>query len=48
MLPESTQLWAGGAGIARIRRQIEGVQLVTNLGQIVDLIKQWRARNASH
>lgn len=48
MLPESTQLWAGGAGIARIRRQIDGVQLVTDLGQVVDLVRQWRARNASY
>ena len=48
MLPESTLLWAGGAGVARSRRQIEGVKLVASLGQIVDLMKEWRARHASY
>jgi MerR family transcriptional regulator, light-induced transcriptional regulator len=48
MLPEPTQLWAGGAGVARSRRQIDGVKLVSSLGQIVDLVKEWRARHASY
>lgn len=48
MLPEPTQLWAGGAGVARSRRQINGVKLVSSLGQIVDLVKEWRARHASY
>lgn len=48
MLPESTLLWAGGAGVARARRQIDGVKLVPSLGEIVDLIKEWRARHASY
>ena len=48
MLPESTLLWAGGAGVARARRQIDGVKLVPSLGEIVDLIKEWRVRHASY
>lgn len=48
MLPETTLLWAGGAGVARARRQIDGVSLVANLGEIADLVKEWRARHASY
>lgn len=48
MLPESMMLWAGGTGVARTRRQIDGVKVISSLGQIVDLTKEWRARHGSY
>jgi DNA-binding transcriptional MerR regulator/methylmalonyl-CoA mutase cobalamin-binding subunit len=47
MLPDDTMLCAGGAGAARIRRPIDGVQLVTGLGQVLDVVKHWRARHTT-
>jgi DNA-binding transcriptional MerR regulator/methylmalonyl-CoA mutase cobalamin-binding subunit len=47
MLPDDTILCAGGAGAARIRRPIDGVQLVTGLGQVLDVVKHWRARQTT-
>ena len=48
MLPAAVLLWAGGAAVARIRKPIAGVQLITSLGKMIDLIKQWRAERARY
>jgi MerR family transcriptional regulator, light-induced transcriptional regulator len=48
MLPDSMLLCAGGAGITRIRRRIEGVQLIANLEKMCEVAKIWRAEHASY
>jgi methylmalonyl-CoA mutase cobalamin-binding subunit len=48
MLPAAVLLWAGGAAAARIRKPMAGVQLITSLGQMIDLVKQWRAGHGSY
>jgi methanogenic corrinoid protein MtbC1 len=48
MLPAAVLLWAGGAATARIRKPVAGVQLITSLGQMIDLVKQWRAEHGSY
>lgn len=48
MLPDSVMLCAGGSAITRIRRQINGVHLVTSLEQMCDLVRRWRAEHAKY
>jgi DNA-binding transcriptional MerR regulator/methylmalonyl-CoA mutase cobalamin-binding subunit len=48
MLPADTILCAGGAGAARIRRSIDGVELVADLGQMIELVRTWRVRRGAH
>lgn len=45
-LPGTVRLCAGGAAIERLRKPIDGVELVPGLERMVDLIKQWRAEHA--
>jgi DNA-binding transcriptional MerR regulator/methylmalonyl-CoA mutase cobalamin-binding subunit len=42
MLPAKTTLCAGGAGVARLRRRLDDIQLVSSLEQMCDLTRQWR------
>lgn len=37
-----------GATAARIRKPIAGLQLITSLGQMIDLVKQWCAEYGSY
>jgi DNA-binding transcriptional MerR regulator/methylmalonyl-CoA mutase cobalamin-binding subunit len=46
-LPDSIDLCAGGGAIARIRQQIDGVQLVAGLESMCELVKCWRTERAS-
>jgi methylmalonyl-CoA mutase cobalamin-binding subunit len=41
-LPATTQIWAGGAGAARMRKPPEGIQPVTDFAQLSELVSQWR------
>ena len=45
-LPAVTDIWAGGAGAARLRKPIEGVQPVIGFEQMVDLVRHWRRPDA--
>ena len=48
MLPEPVLLCAGGAGVARIRRQLDNIQLIADLEKMCELAKIWRAEHASY
>jgi MerR family transcriptional regulator, light-induced transcriptional regulator len=48
ILPEATALCAGGAAVARIRKPIEGVELVPSLERMVEIVKEWRAHRAMY
>ncbi|UCH47959.1 MAG: MerR family transcriptional regulator [Betaproteobacteria bacterium] len=48
LLPDSTLLCAGGAGIARIRRRLDGIQLIIELEKMCELVRQWRAEHSSY
>jgi hypothetical protein len=48
MLPAAVLLWAGRAAAARIRKPMAGMQLIASLGQMIDLVKQWRAGHGSY
>ena len=41
-LPLSTQIWAGGGGLRNSRRQIEEVQMLSNLQSLHQSVSQWR------
>ena len=41
-LPLSTQIWAGGGGLRNSRRQIEEVQIMSNLQGLHQSVTQWR------
>ncbi len=45
-LPPSAELWVGGAGTARLSRVPEGVHVLSGLGDVVDAIADWRARQS--
>jgi methylmalonyl-CoA mutase cobalamin-binding subunit len=47
MLPPVTLIWAGGASVERMRRGIDGVDLIGGLQPLVDKIKAWRTLHAS-
>jgi DNA-binding transcriptional MerR regulator len=46
MLPGKVAIWAGGECVARMRKPVEGVELVGELATAVEMVKQWRARHA--
>ena len=46
MLPGAVAIWAGGECVARMRKPVEGVELVGELATVVEMVKQWRARHA--
>lgn len=48
MLPGPVLLCAGGAGVARIRRRLNDIQLIANLEKICEVAKRWRAEHASY
>jgi len=48
MLPDSLILCAGGAGVARIRRRLDNIQLIANLEKMCEVAKIWRAEHASY
>ena len=48
MLPGPVLLCAGGAGVARIRRRLNDIQLIANLEKICEVAKTWRAEHASY
>ena len=41
-LPLSIQIWAGGGGLRNSRRQIEEVQMLSNLQSLHQSVSQWR------
>ena len=43
MLDPSVRIWAGGAGIERMRRPVPGVDTLTSLEAMLDAVEQWRA-----
>lgn len=42
-LPKKVVLWAGGAGVARLPRPVEGVQLMGPLSDLAEAVISWRA-----
>jgi hypothetical protein len=46
MLRGAVAIWAGGECVARMRKAVEGVELVGELATVVEMVKQWRARRA--
>ena len=42
-LPKKVVLWAGGAGVARLRSPVEGVQLMGPLSDLTEAVISWRA-----
>ena len=48
LLPASILLCAGGAGVVRIRRSLDGVQLIGELEKMCELVRQWRAEHSSY
>jgi DNA-binding transcriptional MerR regulator len=42
ILPATVELWAGGASIARLRRDVPGAQLMRSLDALLDPLTQWR------
>ena len=48
MLPGSVLLCAGGAGVARIRRRLDDIQLIANLEKMCEVAKKWRADHARY
>ncbi len=47
LVPERIALWAGGTGLARVRRPIPGVDLIGDLYSLVERVKEWRTVHAS-
>ncbi len=48
MLPGAVLLCAGGAGVARIRRRLNDIQLIANLEKMCEVAKKWRADHARY
>jgi DNA-binding transcriptional MerR regulator/methylmalonyl-CoA mutase cobalamin-binding subunit len=46
-LAQDTQIWAGGAAVERLRKPVEGVELVPTLERMIELMEQWRTLHAS-
>jgi DNA-binding transcriptional MerR regulator/methylmalonyl-CoA mutase cobalamin-binding subunit len=42
MLPHIVELWAGGASIARLRKDVHGVRLVRSLEALIEQLETWR------
>jgi DNA-binding transcriptional MerR regulator len=48
MLPASVEIWAGGASIARLRKEVPGVELLKELDRLSGALSRWRQfRNPS-
>ncbi len=47
MLPARIAIWAGGAAVARMRKPIEGVDVLPGLDSVIDKVKAWRTLHAS-
>lgn len=45
MLPMKTLIWVGGASIARLRNEVDGVELMRGLDIISDKVREWRNLN---
>jgi MerR family transcriptional regulator, light-induced transcriptional regulator len=41
-LPNKVALWAGGAGVARLRNPVEGIQLMGPLSDLTEAVISWR------
>ena len=48
LLPVDAVLCAGGTGISRVRRRIDGVHLTGDLDKICELVRRWRAEHSSY
>lgn len=48
LLPDGVVLCAGGTGISRVRRRIDGVHLTGDLQKICEFVRRWRAEHASY
>lgn len=48
LLPESVLLCAGGSGVARIRRRLDGIHLIVELEEMCEFVRQWRAEHSSY
>jgi MerR family transcriptional regulator, light-induced transcriptional regulator len=46
LLPPETTIWAGGSGVARCRRGVEGVSLLRSFNELQKAVAQWRAAAA--
>jgi len=46
LLDPRVQIWAGGSGLARWRRQILGVQIICDLTKLAAELNDWRPRHA--
>lgn len=46
-LPADVQLWAGGAGVSRLRKPLAGVQLLGGFAQMAELVNQWKTLYAA-
>ncbi len=42
-LPETTELWCGGAGAARLKRPAPGVRVLGELAAVREALAEWRA-----
>jgi methanogenic corrinoid protein MtbC1 len=42
VLPNKVALWAGGAGVARLRNPVEGIQLMGPLSDLTEAVISWR------
>jgi len=47
MLPAHIAIWAGGSGLARLRRPIQDVEVIGDLYGLVERAKEWRTVHAS-
>ena len=47
MLPTPVQIWAGGSSTALRRRELPGVLALTQLDDIAQAVRQWRADRPS-
>ncbi|MBI1396564.1 MAG: MerR family transcriptional regulator [Betaproteobacteria bacterium] len=43
LLPRGIEIWAGGSCVRRLRRGIDGVQVVKSLDQVSQLVGAWRS-----
>jgi DNA-binding transcriptional MerR regulator/methylmalonyl-CoA mutase cobalamin-binding subunit len=42
LLPQAVEVWAGGASIARLRRDVPGTTLIRSLDELIGQIEVWR------
>ena len=47
MLPDKVLICAGGHGVSRIRRRLQGVHFVGDFGAMAELIRDWRTQHAA-